>query len=236
MMRFEGEGSNTNGASKPFPSDPAAILAKGAMSKSINGSHRAISALNGSPATNRLSETVKRPSSTYFGHDREEVSRLLIQALLDLGYDSTAANLIQESGFELEDPTVAAFRNAVLQGEWAEAEALRVAAEAQIAAVRLVADREWQATRRRLIFDLEMPDGPRALRAVLPAARFLRWLASLGRGGTAGEAPSSVPPKEGDAGFEETMAELKAIFERHASGGILDFGYTTILRYGEMAE
>jgi len=124
MMRFEGESSNTNGASKPFPPDSAAALAKGAMSKSINGSHRAISALNGSPATNRLSETVKRPSSIYFGHDREEVSRLLIQALLDLGYDSTAVNLIQESGFELEDPTVAAFRNAVLQGEWAEAEAL----------------------------------------------------------------------------------------------------------------
>lgn len=52
------------------------------------------------------------------------MSRIFIQALLDLGYNSTAGALIQESGFELESPTVAAFRNAVLQGEWAEAEAL----------------------------------------------------------------------------------------------------------------
>lgn len=63
-------------------------------------------------------------SATFFGHDREEVTRILIQGLTDLGYNGAAGALSDESGFELEGPTVAAFRNSVLQGEWAEAEAL----------------------------------------------------------------------------------------------------------------
>jgi hypothetical protein len=60
--------------------------------------------------------------STYFGHDREEVTRILIQSLYDLGYDGAATALSRESGFELESPAVAAFRSAVLDGQWAEAE------------------------------------------------------------------------------------------------------------------
>jgi SAM-dependent methyltransferase len=47
---------------------------------------------------------------------------------------------------------------------------------------------------------------------------------------------ASYAPKEGDPGFEETMAELKRIFDRHAGVGLIDFGYTTVLRFGEMAE
>lgn len=67
----------------------------------------------------------KKPlSPTFFGHDRAEVTRILIQSLGDLGYNSAAAALSKESGCELEGPTVAAFRNSVLQGKWAEAEAL----------------------------------------------------------------------------------------------------------------
>ena len=42
----------------------------------------------------------------------------------DLGYNGAAGTLSRESGYELESPTVAAFRIAVLQGEWAEAENL----------------------------------------------------------------------------------------------------------------
>jgi hypothetical protein len=61
---------------------------------------------------------------TFFGHDRGEVTRILIQSLTDLGYHGAAGALSQESGFEVEGPTVAAFRSAVLEGEWAEAEAL----------------------------------------------------------------------------------------------------------------
>lgn len=41
-----------------------------------------------------------------------------------MGYHGAAGALCQESGYELEGPTVAAFRSAVLQGEWAEAEVL----------------------------------------------------------------------------------------------------------------
>ncbi|KAJ4293588.1 hypothetical protein N0V90_008871 [Kalmusia sp. IMI 367209] len=67
---------------------------------------------------------MKALSPTFFGHDREEVTRILIQSLTDLGYSDAAGALVRESGFTLEGPTVAAFRNAVLNGDWAEAEEL----------------------------------------------------------------------------------------------------------------
>ena len=60
----------------------------------------------------------------WFDHDREEVARILIQSLTDLGYHQSARTLSKESGFELEGPEVAAFRHAVLDGEWADAERL----------------------------------------------------------------------------------------------------------------
>ena len=62
--------------------------------------------------------------ATFFGHDREEVTRILIQSLTDLGYHSAAGALCKESGFQLEGPTVAAFRSSVLNGDWEEAEEL----------------------------------------------------------------------------------------------------------------
>lgn len=52
------------------------------------------------------------------------MTRILIQSLSDLGYRNAALSLSRESGYELEVPSVAAFRNAVLKGEWDEAEAL----------------------------------------------------------------------------------------------------------------
>jgi hypothetical protein len=76
-------------------------------------------ALNGSSRADRDGVPV-----TYFGHDREEVTRLLIQALSGMGYQSIAKSLSEESGYELENTTVAAFRDAVLSGSWAEAEQL----------------------------------------------------------------------------------------------------------------
>ncbi|KAF2197381.1 WD repeat-containing protein-like protein [Delitschia confertaspora ATCC 74209] len=80
---------------------------------------------NGSPISNG------RPiPTTYFGHDRDEVTRILIQSLTDLGYHGAAAALNKESGCELEGPTVAAFRTAVIEGRWAEAEALLFGAPA----------------------------------------------------------------------------------------------------------
>ncbi|KAL2261491.1 hypothetical protein VTK26DRAFT_3936 [Humicola hyalothermophila] len=62
--------------------------------------------------------------STYFGHDREEVTRILIQALTDLGYQDAADNVSEASGFRVESPDVVAFRQAVLGGSWARAEEL----------------------------------------------------------------------------------------------------------------
>lgn len=41
-----------------------------------------------------------------------------------MGYHTAAQSVSRDSGFELESPTVAAFRNAVLEGAWDEAEEL----------------------------------------------------------------------------------------------------------------
>ncbi|EPS34943.1 hypothetical protein PDE_09908 [Penicillium oxalicum 114-2] len=67
-----------------------------------------------------------RPLGSYFGHNREEVTRILIQSLHELGYDSAASVLSSESGYQLETPGVATFRSAVLNGQWSEAERILV--------------------------------------------------------------------------------------------------------------
>ncbi|TGO12974.1 hypothetical protein BTUL_0079g00350 [Botrytis tulipae] len=123
-MRSEGEDSTSNGSSKPFSNGAGASrLHKAALSNSANGAHYSSVAMNGS-STNGHSDAAVKTTSAYFGHNREEVTRILIQALTDLGYNGAAARLSQESGYDLESPIVAAFRNAVLQGEWTEAEEL----------------------------------------------------------------------------------------------------------------
>ncbi|KAF2703024.1 WD repeat-containing protein-like protein [Pleomassaria siparia CBS 279.74] len=91
-------------------------------SKVANGESHPRSESNGS-YTNGNSNGPSMPA-TFFGHDREEVTRILIQSLTDLGYHKAAGSLCKESGFQLEGPTVASFRSAVLKGEWAEAEEL----------------------------------------------------------------------------------------------------------------
>ncbi|KAK3365871.1 WD domain-containing protein [Lasiosphaeria ovina] len=81
-----------------------------------------------SESTNGLARNgkglVEGPPRNYFGHAPEEVTRILIQALADMGYHDAAESVTRSSGYELENPTVAAFRNAVLNGSWSEAEAL----------------------------------------------------------------------------------------------------------------
>lgn len=84
---------------------------------------------NGSDGLNGSTQNGKAPArphqpSTYMGHDRGEMTRLLIQALSDMGYQDAAESVSKDSGIELESPTVAAFRQAVLEGSWARAEAL----------------------------------------------------------------------------------------------------------------
>ena len=65
-----------------------------------------------------------RAPTTYYGHNLEEVTRILIQCLLDMDYNGAAATLSRESGYELETPSVAAFRSAILEGQWTEAEGI----------------------------------------------------------------------------------------------------------------
>ena len=47
-----------------------------------------------------------------------------MQGLEDLGYSRAAKQLSQESGYQVESPAVAAFRKAILEGNWLEAEFL----------------------------------------------------------------------------------------------------------------
>ncbi|KZS88363.1 WD40 repeat-like protein [Sistotremastrum niveocremeum HHB9708] len=53
---------------------------------------------------------------------REEFIRLVIQSLRDVGYIESAATLEAESGYTMETPQVAEFRQRILDGEWTRAE------------------------------------------------------------------------------------------------------------------
>lgn len=122
-MRLDPDSANLNGSRHQSNGSPHSMPQKGAFSNSTNGH----SPTNGSPSVfrNGSSPAVLRAQApSFFGHDREEVTRLIIQGLTDLGYHGSAEKLTQESGYELESPSVAAFRCAVLQGEWLEAESL----------------------------------------------------------------------------------------------------------------
>jgi WD repeat-containing protein 26 len=109
-----GQSETSNGLLATSPRRKAALVNSLNGNISSNGS-------NGQSATNGSAKQ-SIASSTYFGHDREEVTRILIQGLFDLGYNGAAAALTRESGYELESPSVVAFRNAVLDGRWPEAE------------------------------------------------------------------------------------------------------------------
>ncbi|KLJ11092.1 hypothetical protein EMPG_13612 [Blastomyces silverae] len=112
--------SNTNGFS-PISISSTSSLRKAHASNSVNG-RSPHSSPNGQPQANGSGKSPFSISPTYFGHDREEVTRILIQSLHDLGYNEAASTLSRESGFELESPAVASFRSAVLDGRWADAE------------------------------------------------------------------------------------------------------------------
>ncbi|CAJ2508202.1 Uu.00g093880.m01.CDS01 [Anthostomella pinea] len=112
MLADEDARNTTNGTSKAHANGKSRQPPSG--TGAANGTHKSVVARNG------LSKS--RPPDEYYGHDREEVTRLLIQTLSDMGYHSAAQNVSQDSGFKLESPTVASFRNAILDGAWAEAE------------------------------------------------------------------------------------------------------------------
>lgn len=123
-MRPDPEPSNQSSTQQNSNGSSLSPVQKSAANPTSANGH---SSMNGaaSPHRNGTSSTKSKTKVTnYFGHDREEVTRLIIQGLGDLGYYHAAETLSTESGYEVESPSVAAFRHAVLQGEWAEAEAL----------------------------------------------------------------------------------------------------------------
>jgi len=117
-MHLEGisrQTSHTNGQ----PNGSSSTMAKRVMT---NGFNHANGSTNGNMAER----------DGYHGNRTDEVVRLVTQALRDLGYENAANMLVQESGHDLESPSVAAFRNAVLNGEWPEAEALLLGSDDQV--------------------------------------------------------------------------------------------------------
>lgn len=119
-MLADGDGlSNSNGTSR----NGSRSLAK--ADGHSNGAHKEV--IGGGAALSQNGKEVARSPSrigTYFGHDREEVTRILIQALEDMGYHDAAESVSRDSGYSLEGQTVAEFRSAVLRGSWSEAERL----------------------------------------------------------------------------------------------------------------
>lgn len=111
--RSSGGPSNANGSSSQNDSSPSANTNGSVRSAETNGYH-----------TNGHVESSVMSNQPFYGHDREEVTRILLQSLSDLGYHQAAKQLSHESGYELEIPSVAAFRSAVQHGEWEEAETL----------------------------------------------------------------------------------------------------------------
>jgi len=119
--------ADTDGQAPPSNGTAPAVsngsLDSGHPVAASNGTHKAVpGSLNGSSQNGKEPE---RPQPTmYLGHDREEVTRLLIQSLADMGYREAAEIVSRDSGFQLESYTVAAFRKAVLEGSWVRAEEL----------------------------------------------------------------------------------------------------------------
>ena len=122
-MRLDPDSTSSNGPQhKANGSSPP--TQKNGISSSTNG-HSSPTNGHSSPHQNGFSTSIaSSKSSSFYGHDREEVTRLLIQGLGDLGYHSAANRLSQESGYEVESAAVAALRSAILQGQWPEAESL----------------------------------------------------------------------------------------------------------------
>lgn len=104
-----------NGSSRP--SGPRSPLGQSSNGATHGRDERNGSEANGNPVANNTAAP-----ATFFGHDKGEVTRILIQSLTDLGYHGAAGALCKESGCQLEGPTVASFRNSVLSGEWRVAE------------------------------------------------------------------------------------------------------------------
>lgn len=129
-MSADGDGeASSNGTPRASLGDTRTQQRNNSHGPATNGNHKAhsTSSVNGSSARangKQHSQSDDIPTTPYFGHDREEVTRILIQALSDLGHHAAAERVSRDSGYELESNTVAAFRAAVTKGSWSEAEEL----------------------------------------------------------------------------------------------------------------
>jgi len=123
------EGRASNGSQSPSHS-LSATSTNGSnghvsgLAKATNGHAPVKPETNGSHKVSNGVDTLKKMQPYWFGHNREEVSRLLMQALNEMGYSQAATALKKESGYELESPTVSALRVAVLDGRWTDVELL----------------------------------------------------------------------------------------------------------------
>ena len=122
-MHVESNPSSSNGTQQ-HKTGLSPVSHKNGYSNSPANGHSSPNGTSSSHTNGVSSSLTKSRPLTFYGHDREEVTRLLIQGLGDLGYESSATTLSQESGYAVESPTVAAFRRSILQGEWSEAQAL----------------------------------------------------------------------------------------------------------------
>ncbi|THH17111.1 hypothetical protein EW146_g3632 [Bondarzewia mesenterica] len=114
----------------PPEAGPSSIPAIAKNGLAANGS---VNGFSGSLFSNGVSRhakptipTVKLPGTTLYEDsyiDREEYIRLVIQSLRDVGYIESAATLEAESGYVMETPEVADFRQCILDGAWSAAEA-----------------------------------------------------------------------------------------------------------------
>lgn len=101
-------------------------------SKNGHGTNGTTNGFSGTPVANGVMKHGKPPVSKVKLHgttlyedshiDREEYIRLVIQSLRDVGYIESAATLEAESGYVMETPEVAEFRQCILEGAWTAAE------------------------------------------------------------------------------------------------------------------
>lgn len=123
-MRPDGV-SSANGFGQASNGSGSSPSRKSALSPSSLNGQSTYQPLNGDTSANGYpKQSANLPS--YYGHDREEITRILIQSLYELGYNGAASLLGKESGYQLESPAVATFRSAVLEGRWTEAEQILV--------------------------------------------------------------------------------------------------------------
>lgn len=114
-------GGSSNGKS----SDPASYADSSNGAGFSSNGHRNGKAI-ASASDDYVEATAFNPLFPGSSIDRTELVKLTLQSLREMGYDSAAKALENESGIALEHPSITAFRTAVLSGDWRNAERLLI--------------------------------------------------------------------------------------------------------------